>query len=120
MSKFKASSLQAWDFSGKTTDSTTAWVEDDWPAGAAVNGAQDFTWTTTNPLPYSGARARQTVIAAGVHQHYFTNATATISLGAGDKLFTYVYLDPANPPKEVMRSADRARRASGSADRVPN
>ena len=92
-----------WDFAGKTTSQpVVAWVEDDWPAGAVVSGAQDFTWTTANPAPYSGARAHQSAIAAGVHQHYFNNATATLPVGAGDKLFAYVYLDPANPPKQVM------------------
>jgi len=53
-------------------------------------------------VPYSGSRAHQSAITAGVHQHFFTGATATLSVGVGDKLFAYVYLDPANPPKEVM------------------
>ena len=81
---------------------TIVWVEDDWPAGAVVSGTQDFTWTTANPVPYSGSRAHQSAITAGVHQHFFTGATATLSVGVGDKLFAYVYLDPANPPREVM------------------
>ena len=42
------------------------------------------------------------MIAAGEHQHYFTGATATLQIGAGDVLYAYVYLDPANPPSEVM------------------
>ena len=37
-----------------------------------------------------------------MHQHYFNNATATLSVGVGDTLFAYVYLDPANPPSQVM------------------
>jgi hypothetical protein len=41
-------------------------------------------------------------LAGGEHQHYFYNATATLTVGAGDTLFAYVYLDPANPPSEVM------------------
>jgi PKD repeat protein len=85
---------------GSGTD--TVWIEDDWPAGAAVTGAQDFTWITANPTPFSGARARQSALASGIHQHYFTGATTTLSVNAGDKLFAYVYLDPANPPKELM------------------
>ena len=35
-------------------------------------------------------------------QHFFTGATQTLKIGQGDKLFAYVYLDPANPPKTVM------------------
>ena len=62
---------------------TIVWVEDDWPAGAVVSGTQDFTWTTANPVPYSGSRAHQSAITAGVHQHFFTGATATLSVGVG-------------------------------------
>ena len=39
---------------------------------------------------------------AGVHQHYFDHATATMSVGVGDTLYAYVYLDAASPPSEVM------------------
>ena len=37
-----------------------------------------------------------------MHQHYFYNATTTLAVAVGDTLFAYVYLDPANPPSEVM------------------
>src|SRR5438552_12061803 len=46
--------------------------------------------------------AHQSTLGAGEHQHYFYNATATLTVGTGDTLFAYVYLDPANPPSEVM------------------
>ena len=32
----------------------------------------------------------------------FIYATSTLTVGVGDTLFAYVYLDPANPPSEVM------------------
>jgi hypothetical protein len=35
------------------------------------------------------------------HQHYFYGATQTLPVNAGDKLYTYVFLDPANTPSEV-------------------
>ena len=57
---------------------------------------------SSNPAPYSGARAHQSALLGGLHQHYFYNATTTLSVAAGDTLFAYVYLDPANPPREVM------------------
>jgi hypothetical protein len=81
---------------------TTVWVDDALPAGAGTNGSEPFTWITGNPAPFSGTRAHQSVIASGVHQHYFTGATTRLSVGIGDKLFAYVYLDPAHPPREVM------------------
>ena len=56
----------------------------------------------SNPLPYAGALAHQSALLSGSHQHYFWNASATLSVGVGETLFAYVYLDPANPPSEVM------------------
>jgi hypothetical protein len=57
---------------------------------------------SANPTPFSGALAHQSAVAAGYHQHYFFSAADTLAVGVGDTLFTYVYLDPANPPSEVM------------------
>src|SRR5204863_161368 len=54
------------------------------------------------PSPYSGSLAHQSNIVGGLHNHYFTSATQTLTVNTGDKLFCYVYLDPANPPTEVM------------------
>ncbi len=80
------------------------WVEDAVPAGAAsaADGGDGWTWVSSSPAPFSGALASQSAVARGEHQHYFYNATAKLAVGVGDTLFAYVYLDPANPPKEVM------------------
>ena len=82
----------------------TIWVDDALPAGAiaASDGGDGWTWISANPAPYSGSLAHQSTLGAGEHQHYFYNATATLSVAVGDTLFAYVYLDPANPPSEVM------------------
>jgi hypothetical protein len=85
------------------TLNATIWVEDAVPLGATLASSGDsWSWVSSNPAPYSGALAHQSALAAGVHQHYFYNATATLSVAVGDTLFAYVYLDPANPPTEVM------------------
>jgi len=83
---------------------STVWVEDALPAGAtpAADGGDSWNWINNNPLPYSGALAHQSGVASGEHQHYFYNAAATLSVAVGEGLFSYVYLDPANPPSEVM------------------
>ncbi len=77
------------------------WVEDALPAGANGYGSEAWTWVTS-PAPYSGTKAHQSVIAAGLHEHAFNNASSPLVLATGDKLFAYVYLDPANVPTEIM------------------
>jgi RHS repeat-associated protein len=37
-----------------------------------------------------------------IHQHFFFGATETLPVAAGDKLVSYVYLNPANPPTQIM------------------
>ncbi len=84
--------------------STTVWVDDAAPGGASLSadGGDAWKWVNTGPAPFAGNVAHQSGIATGLHQHYFVSATTTLSVNAGDKLFTYVYLDPANPPSELM------------------
>lgn len=81
----------------------TAWVDDDLPAGATPLGeGERWTWVRLHPEPLSGRAAHQSGIVAGLHQHYFQGATATLPVSVGDRLFAYVYLDPVNKPREVM------------------
>jgi hypothetical protein len=78
------------------------WVEDDLPPKAKPGGTGPWEWVTEEQGPvFSGARASKRS-AEGLGQHLFTDAQPGLIVGAGDMLFTYVYLDPANPPKEVM------------------
>jgi hypothetical protein len=39
---------------------------------------------------------------AGLHQHFFENASATFTPAAGERLFVWVYVDPDNPPAQLM------------------
>ena len=88
---------------GNTNTTGTVWVEDSLPAGATPGADNDsWNWVSSNPTPFSGALANQSTLAAGLHQHYFYGASATLAVHAGDTLSTYVYLDPANPPSEIM------------------
>ena len=81
--------------------SDVVWMDDTLPVGSTTPGG-NWNWVGSDPAPYSGALAHQSTLAAGFHQHYFTNATAALPVQAGDTLFVYVYLDPANPPRELM------------------
>jgi len=80
------------------------WVDDATPLNATLtsSGGDSWTWVGSNPTPFSRGLAHQSAIAAGMHQHLFSNATTKMQVGTGDDLFAYVYLDPANPPTEVM------------------
>jgi YD repeat-containing protein len=79
------------------------WVDESLPSGAIpASDVDTWNWTSSNPAPFSGSVAHQSALYAGMHQHYFENATQTMSVAAGDTLYAYVYLDPTNPPQEVM------------------
>src|SRR5262249_51671680 len=61
-----------------------------------------WNWVASGPAPFSGTKAQQSANLAGFHEAYFYGATSTMSVGANDTLVAYVYLDPANPPSEIM------------------
>ncbi|HOP96447.1 MAG TPA: glycoside hydrolase family 9 protein [Verrucomicrobiota bacterium] len=80
------------------------WMDDSVPAGAVTDslGGDAWNWVTSNPAPLSGARAVQSSAAPELHQLYFHSAGTPLPINPGDTLFAYVYLDPANPPSEIM------------------
>ena len=81
------------------------WVDDALPEGASLfadpeNEQWQFVSATHKPV-FSGKIAASCT-AHGCCQRSFRNATQSLRVGEGDKLFAYVYLDPANPPKQIM------------------
>ncbi len=79
------------------------WIRDSLPRGARLFTDNDaWSWTHRNPRPPNSRAAHQSALAAGKHQHFFDNATDPLYPAAGDRLFVYVYLDPAHPPRTVM------------------
>jgi hypothetical protein len=80
------------------------WFDDALPTGAisASDGGDSWNWVSSNPAPNSGTVAHQSAVATGSHQHLFSGAIATLAVGTGDILYAWVYLDPANPPTEIM------------------
>ncbi|HEY3755935.1 MAG TPA: hypothetical protein VGL42_07280 [Opitutaceae bacterium] len=82
------------------------WCSDTVPTGAAeLSGSNEgWKWVNDNPASYSGHQAHQSVLAVGLHEHFFNYAIQTICPRLGDVLYTYVYLDPVNPPSEIMLS----------------
>jgi len=82
----------------------TAWVDDALPADAvpAASGGDGWNWIAADPAPQAGTLAHQSNLAAGLHEHWFTGASATLAIGADDVLFAWVLVDPAHPPQEIM------------------
>jgi hypothetical protein len=81
----------------------TVWVDESTPAGATIGGnSENWNWITSNPTPSLSNSVHQSNIVAGMHQHFFGGAPTGLVINPGDKLFAYVYLDPANVPSELM------------------
>jgi hypothetical protein len=80
------------------------WVNDSLPTGATADsdGGDAWNWVSANPSPFSGSLEQKSVDVPGPHQHYFQDAAATMTIGKGDVLYAYVYLDPASMPSEIM------------------
>jgi hypothetical protein len=87
-----------------STNNDFVWVEDSVPNGAVpgADGGDAWTWVSSSPAPFSGTAAHQSNLSSASHQHYFSFAWTTLPVNTGDVLFAYVYLDPANPPQEIM------------------
>ncbi|MDB6165140.1 MAG: hypothetical protein JWQ83_280, partial [Lacunisphaera sp.] len=82
------------------------WFDDDFPAGASAGsgGAGAWAWMANSPAPFSGAMALYAPASPGMHEQYFNFAWTPLALGADDSFFIQVYLDPANPPRELVIS----------------
>jgi hypothetical protein len=78
------------------------WIDDAAPPGAQLQGNSEWQFVTREGgQVYSGDKAT-TRKASDLSQHFFTGASPGLKVGEGDRLFAYVYLDPADPPKEIM------------------
>jgi mono/diheme cytochrome c family protein len=101
------------------------WIDDAAPAGKLEVGgpnnvAWDFVGKDKHPV-HSGAKSLR-LSANGLQQCVLSEAKSPLQIGAGDALFAYVYLDPKNPPKEVMlqwHSAGWLHRAYWGENAIP-
>jgi hypothetical protein len=89
-----------------TVTNNVAWVDDSVPGGSITSstGGDGWNWVRSNPAPFSGTTCHQSSINSGIHSHTFVFATSKLAINAGETLVTYVYLDPANMPNEIMLS----------------
>ena len=82
------------------------WIDDQLPAGAKPQGNDSPPWKFVegagHPV-FSGKKSHTRVSTSdAITQHFFTAATDKLKITENSKLFTYVYLDPAKPPKTVQ------------------
>jgi Tol biopolymer transport system component len=85
------------------------WFDDAPPAGAAMpTDDEGWYWVDANPAAFSGVKAHQSKNleqvnpSSGIHKHSFDGAATTLPVSVGDRLFTYVFLDINNMPREIM------------------
>lgn len=81
------------------------WMEDDYPTGGNVAGSPghptQFITADGGGQVYSGKRALKRTHDT-LSQDVWDNSKVPVMIPAQAKLFAYVYIDPANPPKSVM------------------
>ena len=82
------------------------WIDDNLPKGVDAigngGGGETFEFVSRPDYPvYSGKRSHRR-ISQGRGQHLVQNARDGLLIGENTKLFSYVYLDPNNLPKQIM------------------
>ncbi len=87
------------------------WIDDGLPPGgkAVQGGGINKPWHFIvpprdgkgSPAPFSGKKVLQHK-SAGLSQNVLHPVEPGLVVGQGDKLFAHVWLDPANPPSEIM------------------
>ena len=98
------------------------WVDDDEDLQAETKTADRVApWPFIEEPVHSGKLAREQQ-SPGLIQHYFHQTKAPRRLTAGDELYTWVWLDPENPPQTVMLqfhdSGNWEHRAYWGADKI--
>ena len=79
------------------------WFDDDPPVGAVLNQL-GHPWKYVQSPEHPVFQGEKSVYrtAPGLTQHLWQGAPQPLTVGADDILFVYVYLDPDDPPEEVM------------------
>ena len=82
------------------------WIEDQLPAGAKPqgNGTPPWKFVAGPKHPVLSGKKSHTRVSTSdaITQHFFTDATDRLKITENSKLFAYVYLDPAKPPKTIQ------------------
>jgi hypothetical protein len=79
------------------------WVDDVLPVGSQPTSEGGvFPFVEADRAPVFAGTKSSVRKATGLSQHFFTGASPGLIVGPGDVLFAYVFVDPFDPPKEIM------------------
>ncbi len=79
------------------------WVDDALPQGAKVEGPLPWNFGGEPDAPVASGKASVPIRdGKDITQVVFSEARPKLKVGDGDVFFAYVFLDPINPPKEIM------------------
>lgn len=81
-----------------TSDDPDVWIDDELPPGST----QIDTWEWDTDITYSGLQSHTDPVSEGTHGHYFIHADDPLTLESHENIIQYVYLDPANPPRQIL------------------
>ena len=91
---------------GDLGEQERVWIDDQLPAGAKPQGNDAPPWKFVEGAghPVHSGRKSHTRVSTSdaITQHFFTDASDRLKITENSKLFTYVYLDPAKPPKTIQ------------------
>ncbi|HEY3320178.1 MAG TPA: hypothetical protein VGP72_06920 [Planctomycetota bacterium] len=81
----------------------TAWFEDNFPPGAKQDpSGHSWHWVKSSDGPVASGERSHASESGALSQHLFIGANPPLLVGREDTLYSYVFLDPKNPPKEIM------------------
>ncbi len=82
-------------------EAENVWLDDDFPAKAQVNYTGKWTTAAEGGQVYSGARALKRS-GKGISQDFYETGAELLEVPQDGKFFAHVWLDPKDPPKEIM------------------
>jgi mono/diheme cytochrome c family protein len=78
------------------------WIDDALPAGASPRGDGPWEFVSRPDHPVLGGQSALKITAQGLKQRLFDNAGRKLKVGEADNFFAHVFIDPVNPPREIM------------------
>ena len=86
------------------TQNDKVWFDDELPVGAKPqgNGPAPWKFVTAPEHPVHSGKNSTVRTGKGITQHFFTGAKQPLVINENDRLFTYVYLDPKDPPETIQ------------------